>query len=158
MDELGYGINVTGTWHPWAMFHQAPKNTETTGTPGERSRFLAQYAVGRGINRYIQDVNGLGLDATFDPINGFRTIPSYGWFVAYEQWWAKRWASNFTVGGGTWSDLTDTLPDSTYKNATYYTRQPHLVARSSAWASASNTCTARARTRTAPAASRSGCS
>ena len=30
---------------------------------------------GRGINRYMQDVNGLGLDATYDPITGFRTIP-----------------------------------------------------------------------------------
>jgi hypothetical protein len=119
LDELGYGINFTGTWHPWGMYTQGPKDREDQDI-WQRSRFLAQYAVGRGINRYIQDVNGLGLDATFDPIHGFRTIPSYGWFVAYEQWWTKCLASNFTVGGGTWSDLTDTLPESTYKNATYY--------------------------------------
>jgi hypothetical protein len=119
LDELGYGVNLTGTWHPWAMFHGAPKDPAER-EPCDRSRFLFQYAVGRGINRYIQDVNGLGLDATFDPVNGFRTIPSYGWFVAYEQWWAKRWASNFTVGGSSWSNLTDTLPDGTYKSATYY--------------------------------------
>jgi hypothetical protein len=119
-DALGYGINVTGTWHPWAMFHSAPPKACEDPEPWQRSRFLAQFADGRGINRYIQDVNGLGLDATFDPVNGFRVIPSYGWFVAYEQWWAKRWASNFTVGGSTWSSLTDTLPANTYKSATYY--------------------------------------
>ena len=40
--------------------------------------------------------------------------------MAYEHWWADRWASNFTIGGGTWTHLTDTLPDNTYKDATYY--------------------------------------
>jgi hypothetical protein len=119
LDELGYGVNLTATWHPWAMIFGAPEKFEDRD-PCQRSRFLGQYAVGRGINRYIQDVNGLGLDATFDPIHGFRAIPSYGWFLAYEQWWAKRWASNFTVGGSTWSNLTDTLPADTYKHATYY--------------------------------------
>ncbi|MFL5343059.1 MAG: DcaP family trimeric outer membrane transporter [Gemmataceae bacterium] len=118
-DEVGYGINVTATWSPWAMLSGAPEKFEDR-TPMQRSRFLGQYAAGRGINRYIQDVNGSGLDATFDPANGFRAIPSYGWFVAYEQWWTKRLASNYTVGGGTWSDLTNTLPANTYKHATYY--------------------------------------
>ena len=40
----------------------------------ERSRFLGAYAVGRGINRYLQDENGLGLDAVFEPIGGFRAL------------------------------------------------------------------------------------
>ena len=90
----------------------------TARPPLSKSRFLGQFAAGRGINRYIQDVNGLGLDATFDPVNGFRAIPSYGWFVAYEQWWAKKWASNFTYGQNA-SDLTDTLPGNTYERANY---------------------------------------
>jgi hypothetical protein len=118
LSVLGYGINVTSVWHPWAHWHQCPKGEDAE--PFQRCRFLAQYARGRGINRYIQDVNGQGLDATFDPVNGFRAIPSYGWFVAYEHWWAKRWASNFTLGGTTWNNLTDTLPDATYQEATYY--------------------------------------
>jgi hypothetical protein len=120
LDQFGYGINLTGILHPWALYHGAPPKASEDPDPWQRCRFLAQYAVGRGINRYIQDVNGFGLDATYDPANGFRAIPSYGWFVAYEHWWCKRWASNFTVGGGTWSSLTDTLPANTYKNATYY--------------------------------------
>ena len=89
-------------------------------SPLEKSRFLAQYAAGEGINRYIQDVNGLGLDATFDPANGFRLISSTGWFVAYEQWWTDRWISNFSYGEST-SSLTPTLPAGTYRAASYAT-------------------------------------
>lgn len=119
LSTLGYGTNVTGSWYPWAMLHQVPRTTEDID-PLLRSHFMGQFAAGRGIERYIQDVNGMGLDATFDPVNGFRALPCSGWFVAYEQWWAKRWASNFTVGGATHIGLTDTLPDNTYKSATYY--------------------------------------
>jgi hypothetical protein len=116
-NDLGYGINITAVWHPWAHWHHCPKGEDSE--PWQRCRFLAQYAAGRGIARYIQDINGLGLDATFDPINGFRALPASGWFIAYEHWWANRLASNFTVGGESRVDLTDTLPDSTYKAATY---------------------------------------
>jgi hypothetical protein len=117
LDEFGYGVNVTGTFHPWACLHRTPRSGDCA-TPWSKSRFLYQFAAGHGINRYIQDVNGLGLDATFDPATGFRPIPSYGWFVAYEQWWGKRWASVFTYGQNA-CDLTDTLPGSTYERANY---------------------------------------
>jgi hypothetical protein len=117
LDELGYGVNFTGTFHPFAWYNCVPKSGDES-TPCSRSRFLWQFATGRGINRYIQDVNGLGLDATFDPANGFRTIPSYGWFVAYEQWWTKQWISNFTYGQDA-MELTNTLPGSTYQRANY---------------------------------------
>ena len=117
-DELGYGINLTGTWHPWAHLHGCPMCEAKS--PLERSRFLGQYATGTGITRYIQDANGFGLDATVDPVNGFRTIDGSGWFVAYEHWWSLRWISNFTYGESD-LDLTDTLPDNTYDSATYYT-------------------------------------
>ena len=117
LDEFGYGVNVTGTFHPWACMHGTPRSGDCA-TPLSMSRFLWQFAAGHGISRYIQDVNGLGLDATFDPANGFRPIPGYGWVVAYEQWWAKNWASNFTYGQDAF-DLTDTLPDNTYQRANY---------------------------------------
>jgi hypothetical protein len=117
LDAIGYGINATGSFHPWACLHDTPTSGECA-TAMSKSRFLWQFAAGRGINRYIQDINGLGLDATFDPVNGFRTIPSYGWFVSYEQWWAKKWASVFTYSR-TQNDLTDTLPGTTYKQAAY---------------------------------------
>ena len=117
LDTVGYGVNLTGTFHPWAFLRDIPTSGDCA-TPLSKSRFLGQFAAGRGINRYIQDINGLGLDATFDPANGFRALPSYGWFVAYEQWWAKRLASNFTYGQDA-VELTDTLPGSTYQRANY---------------------------------------
>ncbi len=117
LDDVGYGINLTGSFHPWACLHDTPKSGDEA-TPMSKSRFLGQFATGRGISRYIQDVNGMGLDATFDPLNGFRTIPSYGWFMAYEQWWTLKFASVFTYGQDAF-DLTDTLPGTTYQRANY---------------------------------------
>jgi hypothetical protein len=119
LDELGYGINLTASYHPWAAYSDTPRSGDCA-TPRSKSRFLGQFAAGRGINRYYNDVNGLGLDATFDPVNGFRTIPSFGWFAAYEHWWSMTWISNFTYGE-TASDLTDTLPGDTYQRANYVT-------------------------------------
>ena len=116
-DELGYGANVTGTFHPWAALSGTPRSGECA-THMSKSRFLGQFAAGRGINRYIQDVNGLGLDATYDTVNGFRTIPTYGWFMGYEQWWAKKWATVVTYGENR-SELTNTLPGNTYQKANY---------------------------------------
>jgi hypothetical protein len=117
LNEFGGGINLTGTYHPWACLTGTPRDGDCA-TPMSKSRFLWQYAEGKGINRYFQDVNGLGLDGTFDPVNGFRAISSNGWFVAYEQWWSMYWASNFTYGENS-SQLTDTLPDNTYRGANY---------------------------------------
>jgi hypothetical protein len=117
--EWGYGINVTGSFRPWAFAHQLAPGGDCPPTPMEKSRVLGQFACGRGISRYIQDVNGLGLDASWDPVNGFHAMQAYGWFVAYEQWWADKVASVFTYGQA-WIDLTDTLPDSTYESAEYF--------------------------------------
>lgn len=116
---LGYGANLTGTFYPWACWEGC--KVSDAKSPMEKSHFLVQYAAGKGISRYIQDLNGLGLDATFDTVNGLRALSSQGWFVAYEQWWAERWASNFTLGGSAKTDLTSTLPDPTFMQSTYYT-------------------------------------
>ena len=115
-DELGYGANFTGSWHPWASLMGCTNTANRS--PVEKSRFLGQYATGRGINRYLQDVNGLGLDATFDAANGLQPIPSTGWFLSYENWWTQKWISVFSYGESN-SDLTATLPGNTYKAATY---------------------------------------
>ena len=117
LDEIGYGGNLTATYHPWAALTGTPRSGECANI-WSKSRFLGQFAAGRGITRYYNDENGLGLDATYDPVTGFRSIPSYGWFAAYEQWWAKNWASVFTYGQ-TELDLTNTLPGSTYRKAEY---------------------------------------
>ena len=119
-NEVGYGGNLTGTWHPYAWCTGcSPKNTKCP-TPMEKSRFLGQYAAGKGINRYFQDPNGLGLDGVFTPATGFELIDSQGWFVAYEQWWADNWASNFTYSEMHVDD-PDVLPDDTYQDGKYIT-------------------------------------
>jgi hypothetical protein len=119
VSAVGYGASVTATLHPWALLCGTPTSGDCA-TPMSRSRFLGQFAAGNGISRYYNDVNGLGLDATFDAANGFRLIPSYGWFVAYEQWWTNKWISNFTFSMDD-TDLTGTLPATTYKSAQYIT-------------------------------------
>ena len=87
----------------------------------QKSRFLWQYAAGKGINRYFQDPNGLGLDGVFTPATGFELIDSQGWFVAYEQWWADKWASNLHATAKCTSMFPMCLPDDTYQDGKYVT-------------------------------------
>ncbi len=118
-DEFGYGANLTGTWHPWAHFMGCPSGEGAS--PLQKSRFLWQYASGEGINRYIQDVNGLGLDAAFDPATGLDLIRASGWFMSYEHWWSQKWASVLSYGVSE-TELDDTtLPANTYARADYIT-------------------------------------
>lgn len=116
--ELGYGGNLTGSLHPWAMLQGCMPEKASDRTPLQKSRFLGQYATGRGINRYIQDVNGLGLDAVFEPTSGFETLRATGWFFCYEHFWTDRWISNVCYGQ-TETELNDAMPDNTYKRASY---------------------------------------
>jgi hypothetical protein len=118
MNLLGYGINFTGDFHPWAWWCDSDPDRKENPSPLEKCRILGQYAVGRGINRYFQDPNGLGLDAVFDPIGGFRALSSDGWFVAYEHWWAPKWASNF-VYGEMRTALPEAVPANTYRAGQY---------------------------------------
>jgi hypothetical protein len=119
LDDVGYGINLTGVVHPWAMLTGTPSKGDEA-TPLSKSRFMGQFAAGRGIARYLQDTNGLGLDAVFDPIDGFKAIQAYGWFLAYEQWWAKKWASVFVYGQDA-LNLPVGMPGTTYERANYLT-------------------------------------
>jgi hypothetical protein len=117
-NRLGSGVNLTGDFHPWAWLWCSNPELKDNPTALERSRILGQYAVGRGINRYLQDEDGLGLDAAFDPVGGFRALYSVGWFVAYEHWWTEKWASNFCYSE-TFTALPDFLPLSTYRAGKY---------------------------------------
>jgi hypothetical protein len=117
-DETGSGVNFTGTWHPWAHLMGSPMCEERT--PLEKCRFMGQYATGEGIARYIQDVNGLGLDATFDVGTGLQAISSTGWFMAYENWWTDNLISVFSYGESD-CNLPGFLPTDTYQSATYAT-------------------------------------
>jgi hypothetical protein len=118
MNRLGGGGNLTGDFHPWAcLMHSNPVRKDNP-TALERCRILGQYAVGRGINRYLQDTNGLGLDAVFVPFEGFHSLYSVGWFAGYEHWWTTKWLSNF-VYGEMFTGLPTGVPPDTYRAGKY---------------------------------------
>jgi hypothetical protein len=117
-NRLGSGVNLTGDFHPWAWCMGSNLELKENPTALERCRIMGQYAVGRGINRYLQDPNGLGLDAVFSPIDGFRTLYSVGWFIAYEHWWTEKLLSNICYSE-TFSALPADLPDNTYRAGKY---------------------------------------
>jgi hypothetical protein len=118
MNRLGSGVNLTGDFHPWAWLMQSDPARKDNPTALERCRILGQYAVGRGIDRYLQDQNGLGLDAVFDPIGGFRALYMVGWFVCYEHWWTTKWVSNLCYSE-TFTALPNALPGDTYRAGKY---------------------------------------
>ncbi len=118
MNQLGYGVNLTGDFHPWAWLNGTDPALKENPTALERCRIMGAYTVGRGINRYLQDENGLGLDGVFDPIDGFRALYSVGWFVCYEHWWTEKWLSNFCYSE-TFTALPPALPGDTYRGGKY---------------------------------------
>jgi hypothetical protein len=118
MNQLGYGVNLTGDFHPWAWLMGTDPALKENPTALERSRIMGAYTVGRGINRYLQDENGLGLDGVFDPIDGFRALYSVGWFICYEHWWTEKWLSNFCYSE-TFTALPAALPADTYRGGKY---------------------------------------
>jgi hypothetical protein len=118
--HLGWGVNLTGDFHPWAALLGSNPARKENPNGLERSRFLGQYAVGYGINRYIQDVNGLGLDAAAGPGGAFRLIQGVGWFVGYEHWWSEKWSSTFLYGEArSFIPASLGLPGDTYKASQY---------------------------------------
>jgi hypothetical protein len=74
----GWGLGVSGVI-PFRYFNLT-------------DRFIFQLNGGRGIGRYINDLNSLGgQDGVFDPATGdFEVLPAFGWYLDYEHMW-KRW-------------------------------------------------------------------
>ncbi|HUD70430.1 MAG TPA: DcaP family trimeric outer membrane transporter [Dongiaceae bacterium] len=74
----GWGLGVSGVI-PFRYFNLT-------------DRFIFQLNGGRGIGRYINDLNSLGgQDGVFDAATGeFAVLPAFGWFLDYEHMW-KRW-------------------------------------------------------------------
>lgn len=118
--HFGWGVNVTADYHPWAAIMGTNPARKENPNGLERSRFLGQYAIGYGINRYIQDVNGLGLDAAAGPGGMFRLIEGVGWFGAYEHWWTEKWTTTLVYGEArSFIPASLDLPGDTYKATQY---------------------------------------
>lgn len=54
----------------------------------QQDNFRYQFNIGRGIGRYINDLNSVGgQDAVFDPEGDLKALPALGAFVAYQHYW-----------------------------------------------------------------------
>lgn len=116
--DLGWGMNLTGNVFPWALLMGRNPVREENPTGLERSRILVQYAFGWGINRYIQDPSGLGLDGAVTANGGFERLYGVGWTASYEHWFNDHWLSNITYSS-TYTGHTDAQPGTTYAGAKY---------------------------------------
>jgi len=121
-NATGYGINFTGDIHPWAwLLGTDPTKTDrlsSTDVALTKCRFLGQYATGYGVTRYIEDANGLGLDAAVNSSGDLEALFTRGWFAVYEHWWFPKWSSNF-VYGENYNSSIDTMPADSYAGSKY---------------------------------------
>ncbi len=78
---FGWGVNLSGA-------------LQTYG----KDSILFQGAHGHGIGRYIQDLIGLGADASLNASNKLVATPALGTFIAYQHYWTPAWRSTATYG------------------------------------------------------------
>ncbi|MEI7685749.1 MAG: DcaP family trimeric outer membrane transporter, partial [Planctomycetota bacterium] len=116
--DAGWGMNLTGNVFPWALLMGRNPVRELDPTPLERCRFLAQYAFGWGISRYIQDPSGLGFDGAVTANGSFQTLYATGWTLSYEHWYTDHWLTNVTYSAD-FVGHTDAQPGNTYAGAKY---------------------------------------
>lgn len=115
---VGYGVNFTGDLHPCALLFGGSPQPDSHPAPLDKDRILWQYAAGYGISRYIQDANGLGVDAGLDLAGDLDALFARAWFLGYEHWWTDRWVSTFVYSENANSG-TATMPTDTYAGAQY---------------------------------------
>ncbi len=118
LNTTGYGINFTGDMHLWAYLFCDSPPTSRSPSPLAKSRFVWQYAAGYGIARYIEDANGLRLDAALDSGGNLDALFARAWYVGYEHWWNKEWTSTFVYSDDA-NSTTDTQSGDTYAGAIY---------------------------------------
>jgi len=71
--------------------------------------FKYQISLGRGIGRYINDLDSVGgQDAVFDPEGKLKALPALGAFIAYQHFW-KRDPTSWLTTKGLLKDLRSTL-------------------------------------------------
>jgi hypothetical protein len=82
--EFGYGLNLTGSVKTLKL---DDKHTDSV---------LFQVAGGNGIARYVNDTNGLGLDAVLvAPGEDLDGLGLFAGMLAYQHWWTPKWGSTF---------------------------------------------------------------
>jgi hypothetical protein len=85
-----------------------------------RDTLVFQSSYGAGIQRYMNDTAGLGIDAAIissqDP--RLRALPMAGFYAAYQHWWATRLRSSAVYGRAQVSN-TAYQPGSTFHRSNY---------------------------------------
>jgi hypothetical protein len=108
--EVGYGLNLTGSIKTIKL---DDKHVDAV---------LFQAAGGNGIGRYVNDTNGLGLDAVLAaPGENLDGLPLFAGLIAYQHWWAPKWGS--TLG----YSIVDVDNDSAQPASAYH-RGQYIVA------------------------------
>ena len=75
----------------------------------QQDNFKYQFNIGRGIGRYINDLDSVGgLDGVFDPEGNLKVLPALGAYVAYQHYW-KRDPTAFFGHTGFLRDLRSTM-------------------------------------------------
>ncbi len=112
----GFGVSLSGK--------TATQFWNTTGS----DNFLFQLNVGRGIGRYINDLNTIGgEDAVFDTNGKLKTLPVIAGYVAYQHWWRESSRSTLNLS---WVDVDnrsfedDNAYHKTFRGAVNYIWSP----------------------------------
>ena len=98
----GWGISLSG------------KTATQFWNSSSNDNFLFQLNFGKGIGRYVNDLNTVGgEDAVFDQSGNLHTLPVFAGYVAYQHWWSERARTNFNLSWVNVSNL-DFEPDGAY--------------------------------------------
>ena len=116
--DTGWGVNVSGSLHPWALLMETNPVRDTNPSGLTRSRVLLQYVTGSGIERYIQDTSGIGLDGAIAAGGVFRTIGVSAWTASYEHWLSEKWLTNLTYSNVNLHSVNG-LPGNTFAGSDY---------------------------------------
>lgn len=105
--DLGYGLNLTGSIKTIKLDE---KHVDA---------LLFQVAIGNGIARYVNDTNGLGLDAVLDaPGDDLDALGVFAALIAYQHWWHPKWGSTLSYSYVEVDNIS-TAPASEYHRGQY---------------------------------------
>jgi hypothetical protein len=108
-EELGWGLSLSGSWN---------------FTPDDL--LMVWGSIGSGYANYIQDSEGLGLDAYVDAFGNLHTLDTYAFGVGYTHNWLDTLSSTFTIGYVNVDDaavgtIIPQTPTNQIMHETYYT-------------------------------------
>ena len=100
--EFAWGFNISGVRKTRLLFD-------------ERDTVKWQLTYGKGIGRYINDLNTVGgMDGVFDEKGKIRPLPVVAGYLSVQHWWNNTLRSTFLVSG-VWVDNYSFQPPDSYR-------------------------------------------